>query len=295
MIVDVHTHFPRHRHGPPDAAGPAAPPWRPDKTVSLANTWADYDRAMATVDCAITFNIARKTEAGTGGEREVAGLFGVAREINDQTAEFVRERPGRTIGFLTVHPDDPDPLGEIDRAVRDLGLRGIKLGLNYQRAELLGREAWAIYGKAEKMGLPILFHTGTSPERFAPLEDAYPLHFDRIAIAFPDLKIVMAHIGHPWQVDTCVVIRKHPNVFADVSAQFYRPWSMYQALRLATEWGVLGKLLFGSDYPVATPAETIAGTLAVNDILEGTKLPRVPEEALDAIVHRDSLALLGLD
>jgi predicted TIM-barrel fold metal-dependent hydrolase len=178
--------------------------------------------------------------------------------------------------------------------VHELGLRGIKLGLNYQRAELLGKEARAIYAKAEKMRLPIVFHTGTSPMRFAPLEYAYPLHFDRIAIAFPELKIVMAHLGHPWQADTCVVVRKHPNVFADVSAQFYRPWSMYQALRLATEWGVMHKLLFGSDFPVATPAETMKGTRAVNDILEGTKLPRVPEEAIEAIIHRDTLGLLGL-
>jgi hypothetical protein len=58
---------------------------------------------------------------------------------------------------------------------------------------------------------------------------------------------------------------------------------------------VLHKLLLGSDYPIATPAETIAGTLRVNAILEGTQLPRVPEEELDKIIHRDSLTLLGLN
>jgi predicted TIM-barrel fold metal-dependent hydrolase len=198
------------------------------------------------------------------------------------------------IGFLSVHPYDPNALREIDRCTRELGLRGIKLGLNYQRAELLGKEAFAIYQRAQELNLPILFHMGTSPIRFAPLEEAYPLNMDRIAIAFPDLKIIMAHIGHPWQADTIVVIRKHPNVYADISAQFYRPWSMYNALRLATEWGVLHKLLFGSDYPIATPQETIDGTMRVNDILQGTNLPRVPEEELDAIVHRNSLELLGL-
>jgi predicted TIM-barrel fold metal-dependent hydrolase len=292
MIVDVHSHFPFHRGGLSEEAAPKAPPWRPDKAVSLTNTWADYDRAMEAVDTAIVFNIAR--HPGEPEPREQDDLMRPAREVNDLTAEFARERRGKVIGFMTVHPHDPDPLGEIDRGVHELGLRGIKLGLNYQRAELLGKEARAIYAKAEKMRLPIVFHTGTSPMRFAPLEYAYPLHFDRIAIAFPELKIVMAHLGHPWQADTCVVVRKHPNVFADVSAQFYRPWSMYQALRLATEWGVMHKLLFGSDFPVATPAETMKGTRAVNDILEGTKLPRVPEEAIEAIIHRDTLGLLGL-
>ncbi|MCA1552860.1 MAG: amidohydrolase family protein, partial [Chloroflexi bacterium] len=183
----------------------------------------------------------------------------------------------------------------IDRCAGELGLKGIKLGLNYQRAELLGAGAYAIYKRAEELKLPILFHMGTSPVRFAPLEEAYPLYIDRIAIAFPELKIVMAHMGHPWTQDTIVVIRKHPNVYADISALFYRPWSMYNTLRFATEWSVLHKLLFGSDYPIATPTETIEGTRRVNDILEGTKLPRVPQDEIENIIQRDSLSLLGLN
>jgi hypothetical protein len=118
---------------------------------------------------------------------------------------------------------------------------------------------------------------------------------DEIAIRFPELRVVMAHLGHPWQVDTIAVIRKHPNVYADVSAGFYRPWSFYNALRLATEWGVLQKLLFGTDYPVATAAETIAGLRAVNNFTAGTQLPHVPLDATEAIIRRDALALLGLD
>jgi hypothetical protein len=70
---------------------------------------------------------------------------------------------------------------------------------------------------------------------------------------------------------------------------------MYNALRLATEWSVMYKLLLGSDYPIVTPQETIDGTRRVNDILEGTKLPRVPEDEIEAIIHRDSLTLLGLN
>jgi uncharacterized protein len=63
---------------------------------------------------------------------------------------------------------------------------------------------------------------------------------------------------------------------------------------LATEWGVLPKLLFGSDFPVATPEETRTGLLSVNDPIAGTNLPPVPEEALHAIINRDSLDLLSI-
>ena len=118
---------------------------------------------------------------------------------------------------------------------------------------------------------------------------------DEIAIAFPELRIVMAHLGHPWQADTMTVIRKHPHVYADVSAGFYRPWSFYSAMRLMTEWGVLDKLLFGSDFPVATPSETIDGLRAVNDIPARSGLPRMPEDAIEAIIERDALACLGLE
>jgi predicted TIM-barrel fold metal-dependent hydrolase len=117
---------------------------------------------------------------------------------------------------------------------------------------------------------------------------------DEIAIAYPELRIVMAHVGHPWQADTIAVIRKHPHVYADVSAQFYRPWSFYTAMQLATEWNVLHKLLLGSDFPIATPQETIDGMRRVNAPARAAGLPLVPEDAVEAIIHRDSLSLLGI-
>ena len=296
MIIDVHTHPPRHRTAVAGSAPPAAPPWRPDKTVDMRATWADYEQAMEGVDRSTAFNIAMYPETPATEPRSAYDtIFGPAVEVNDAVAEFAREHDGRVIGFMSVHPDDPNALKEMDRCVRELGLRGLKLGMNYQRADLLGARAWEVYARAEQLALPVLFHMGTSPIQMAPLEEAYPLYVDRIAIAFPKLKIIMAHMGHPWQIDTIVVIRKHPNVYADISALFYRQWSMYNALRLATEWSVMHKLLLGSDYPIASPQETIEGTRRVNDILEGTRLPRVPEDEIEAIIHRDSLTLLGLN
>ncbi|MDW8215721.1 MAG: amidohydrolase family protein, partial [Roseiflexaceae bacterium] len=88
--------------------------------------------------------------------------------------------------------------------------------------------------------------------REAPIRLAHPLLMDEIAIRYPDLKIIMAHMGHPWQTDTCAVIRKHPNIFADLSGDFYRPFSFWEQLIKATEWNVLDKILLGSDYPITT-------------------------------------------
>jgi hypothetical protein len=57
---------------------------------------------------------------------------------------------------------------------------------------------------------------------------------------------------------------------------------------------VFHKLLFGSDFPITTVQENIDALRGVNDILEGTKLPHVPEDEIEALIHRDSLTLLGL-
>ena len=72
------------------------------------------------------------------------------------------------------------------------------------------------------------------------------------------------------------------------------PWSFYEGLRLAHEWGALDKLLFGSDFPIATPAETAAGLRAVNAPIAGTDLPPVPLDAIERLIERDPLPLLGL-
>jgi predicted TIM-barrel fold metal-dependent hydrolase len=306
MIVDIHTHTPRFKtraeaqaHASSTGRGDRAP-MRPDRPDPEQTTWDDYLAAMQYVDRAVVFNIAgpppgdRAPHGGSDAPVPLAGARPQARDVNDATAALVRAHPEKLIGFMSVHPRDPGMLDEVERSMSDLGLRGIKLGPNYQNFDPLGEDAFRLYARAQEKGLPILFHQGTSPVRFADLDYAHPRHIDRVASRFPELRIVLAHMAHPWQTDCIAVIRKHPNVWADISALHYRPWSYYTCLRLATEWSVLHKLLFGSDFPVATPQETAEAIPHVNDMLEGTKLPRVPVDELEAIVRRDSLAALGL-
>ncbi len=304
MIVDIHTHTPRFKTRaevqPAAAARGDRAPMRPDRPDAELTTWDDYLAAMEYVDRAVVFNIAGPPpgdRAPHGGESPAVPLAGErpqARAVNDATAALVRAHPEKLIGFMSVHPRDPGMLEEMERSAGDLGLRGIKLGPNYQNFDPVGDDAFRLYARAQEKGLPILFHQGTSPVRFADLDYAHPRHIDRVASRFPQLRIVLAHMAHPWQTDCIAVIRKHPNVWADISALHYRPWSYYTCLRLATEWSVLDKLLFGSDFPVATPRETAEAIPHVNDLLEGTKLPRVPVDELEAVVRRNSLEALGL-
>jgi uncharacterized protein len=291
-IYDIHTHAPRRLSaGEMAQSGQSDAIYRPDKAASTAHTPDSYMAALSNVDRAVVFNIA----ADPRDDRNNNNLQYQVPDVNDDTAAIVAAHPEKLIGFLTVHPHDPEAMNEIERCTEDIGRKGIKLGPNYQNFDPLGEEAFRVYKRAEELGLPILLHQGTSPVQFADLDYAHPRHIDRVAMAFPKLRIVMAHMGHPWQIDCIVVIRKHTNVYADISAQFYRPWSCYNAFALAQEWGVMHKLLFGSDLPIASPDETIAGMRKINDVISGTNLPRIDEDALEAIIYRDSLSLLGLD
>ena len=296
MIIDVHTHTPQYRGAVPPEQVEITTKWRPDRSVQAIYSWDDYMAAMEPVDRAIVFPIAWVPGSRVGG---VTGtLLGLDApeplDPNEATAELVRAYPEKLIGFMSLHPHDPGALAALERGVRDLGLRGIKLGANYQNFDPLEDRVLAIYARAQELGLPILFHQGTSPVRNAPIKLAHPLIMDQIAIRYPELRIIMAHMGHPWQIDTVAVIRKHPHVYADISGLFYRPFSFYECLLKCAEWGSLHKLLFASDYPISTPAENIAALRGVNQLVEGTHLPRVPEDQLEALIVRDSLTLLGL-
>lgn len=288
MIVDVHTHTPTHRHEVPEAELTSFSAWRTDRAVVTTNSWDDFDEAASAADVAIVFNIAADDPLAS------TGLNYRVEDTNTTTAAYVAARPDKRIGFMSVNPSKPGVWEEVERA-RELGLVGVKLGANYQEFEPLSDAAMEFYRYCEREGLPILFHQGASPIRHAPLRYTFPLVTDEVAIACPELRIVMAHMGHPWARETVVTIRKHPNVYADVSSTYLRPWVLYESLLFAVEWGATRKLLLGSDFPISTTAEAISGLHRVNDIVEGTRFPRIPDEVIEGIVHADALSHLGLE
>jgi microsomal dipeptidase-like Zn-dependent dipeptidase len=47
------------------------------------------------------------------------------------------------------------------------------------------------------------------------------------------------------------------------------------------------KLIFGSDFPSATPAQVIAGQQKVNQVAEGTSFPRISDEMIHNIIYEN--------
>jgi len=129
--------------------------------------------------------------------------------------------PDRIIpfGFIRLGEDGPG-------FVRDLykqGFRGLKIHtppLNYD-----DKSFYPVYGKAEELELPVLFHTGmvgVEPEKGKEKYNVSsarmrPVFIDTIAKAFPGLNIVMAHLGMPWHEEAVITLRYNPNVYSDLA------------------------------------------------------------------------------
>jgi len=279
MIVDVHTHaweqIPEHMdQGFLDELQVA----RPGVKIAIHVTFEDYMHAMEPCDRAICFGL--------------RGLLSGLHVPNEFTAAFVARAPEKLIGFMALDPTEPSWLDDFEQGRADLKLKGVKLGPMYAGFDPSDPKLDPLYEACVKHNLPVLYHVGTSFVRFGPLEYTRPILIDAVARRFPDLKVIMAHLGHPWEGETIAVIRKHPNVYADISALHYRPWQFYHSMMLAQEYGTFHKILFGSDYPFTTPGASIDGLHRLNRFCDGTSLPRVSEQAVEEIIHRDAITLL---
>jgi hypothetical protein len=88
------------------------------------------------------------------------------------------------------------------------------------------------------------------------------------------------------------LLRKHKQLFSDLSARYYRKWQCYNALMLAIDYGVTDQILFGSDFPIQTPEAALGSFRAINDWGDGVSLPRIPDALIDDIVYRRPFDLL---
>jgi predicted TIM-barrel fold metal-dependent hydrolase len=279
MIIDIHSHaflYPEHfSEGFREQSRRAR-----NADVDLSVRWNEYTAGARQCRRTVVF----------GGKAKLSGLW-----VPDQyVANYVSQNPDKLIGFLSVDPTQPGWREELREGHQDLKLKGIKLLSMYAGFRPNQPELDDLWKYASLHGLPVLLHTGTTFIQQAPLECTLPRHLDDVAIRFPDVKIIMAHLSHPYEGECIATIRKHPNVYADCSALHYRPFQLYHSLMLVQEYGVWDKVLFGSDYPFTTVDASLEGMRGLNSMLEGTSLPRLNMDKMEKMFERDSLRLLGI-
>ena len=172
---------------------------------------------------------------------------------NDMVERAFRSHPDRILGMAFIRLGDASPSKVREYKEKGFfGLKAIHPLLPYDHPS-----NDPIYEEAERLRMPILFHTSesvyVSPKLTPWGKDLLPrrmlpIYLDRIAIYFPDLILVAAHMGNTYIQQACALAASRPNVYLDISGAGdlkRMPRSFFEHI---IYWGRAShKLLYGSD------------------------------------------------
>lgn len=184
---------------------------------------------------------------------------GLPRVPNEFVAKYIEGYPDRMVGFASVDPNKGKvAVADLEHAVRDLGLRGLKLHPMAQGFYPSDKRFYPLWEKCVELKIPVQFHTGTSGwgkllpgGGGAKLDYSNPIYLDSVAADFPELQIVMLHQAFPWVKVQLAVAAHKRNVYVDLSGyspKYFEPELITYMTKLIPD-----KFMFGSDYPFLKP------------------------------------------
>lgn len=319
MIVDLEHHFRVARQGVDSKVERA---WTADGVLqySQGNSGADVDEHLSFMD-----------RAGI----DLAVLSGnlpdhlpieAVRIWNDTCARAVSDHPSRFAGFACTKPaGGDDGFAELDRAVGELGMKGVHIGARPGGHFLDARELWPFYEKVAQLDIPIDVHVETYPSGFEALKAPYILSyvmarelditatvlrlcFGGVLEDFPDLKIIVNHFG-----GGIASIKERMDYYVGLCAEdtfqnealISQPWNHYfdklyfnmagrgpgiNSLKCALTCIKPEKLMFGSDWPPNFETDPAGCKQYIEDI----KALDLPKADIEAMLGGNAVALLGL-
>ena len=289
-LIDVHSHYWEYPEHFSDSFKSQAKRARGDVEVDLTVRWNEYAERATSCDKTIVF----------GGKAKLSGLWVPDRAV----AAYESQHPDKLLPFLSLDPTQPGWQDELQE-----GHRNLECAQRLLQQFSLGEQIALRCLRADRRQAYDLLRTGSLYRLFDRRDHAKSLGIAGQRVKFGRRQNEDAlraeercgegrgilHVRDRNLAGECVVtIRKHPHVYADVSAIHYRPFQLYHSLMLVQEYGVWHKLLFGSDYPFTTVDASLEGMRQLNDMLEGTKLPRLNMEKMEQMFQRDTLRLLRI-
>jgi len=174
------------------------------------------------------------------------------READDHLARVVAADPGRIYGLPWIEPLLPGACDEIERAIGDLGLRGVKM--IPMRWEPCSEAVFPVYERIQSLGVPLQLHSGILFGCGESSRFCRPVLYEAL-LSFPKLRFSLAHISWPW-TDECLALagqfraaQASPadrQIWVDCTPGTPPEWrrdALYKAVSyLGPEW-----LFFGSD------------------------------------------------
>ncbi len=216
---------------------------------------------------------------------------GIAREIN-AWLHGVRLRVPDGIPLGTIHPDDPDLMEAVDEALLGYGFHGFKFHINVQRFFPDDPRVLPVYQRLFDLDRLLLIHVGTAP--WPNGFDGYP-RFERVMDMFPNLKVVVAHMGSFETRRFFGLMERCPNLYLDTTMAFAP--IRHEHRKIDTRLNRISvtnddllrwqdRIVFGSDFPnLPYPYEEERDALWLRDL---------PPAVYQKMFHDNAAALLGL-
>ncbi len=160
------------------------------------------------------------------------------------------------LSFLSFREDD---LTELREYLKEGSVRGLKLYPGYEPFYPNDPKLHKAYELAGEFNVPMMIHSGDTYDPKGRVRYAHPLHVDDVAVDYPEVNIIICHIGNPWIRDCMEVVYKNKNVYTDISGlvlgDFTDRFEVYMQKQLQDmlSYGVEpDKVLFGTDWPISS-------------------------------------------
>jgi uncharacterized protein len=187
-----------------------------------------------------------EAEIGTVWSLPYAHKPEVAAGLNFSSAETVKEyagHPVKIIGGATVHPLDANPAFIIEEAIRQHGLKVLKLHSSVGNYSLDDPKMYPVWETVSAFRMPVIAHIGVSVMGTTSESDIPPL--ENVCKMFPSARIIVAHAGFPTSARIFELMEIHPNLYADLTPAIFElaEFSKQSLLKLQE------RILFGTDAP----------------------------------------------
>lgn len=196
--------------------------------------------------------------------------------------------PGKFYGFLHCDPFEMEKaLNDIDHYVINGPLYGVIMepGQFFLQVPMPADDErlFPVYEKCQKNNIPLTLTFGGL--YCAKLEYYNPIYLDRVALQFPELKIICGHGGWPYTTEIMHVAYQRANVYISPDVYMMPNQPGHMDYVVAANNILKEKILFGSAYPANNPQDAIKMY---------TSLP-LTEDALDHVLYLNAAKILGIE
>lgn len=190
--------------------------------------------------------------------------FKEIQAINTYLEHETGRSQGRLKAYFTLNPKDQVSAQKVlDEFIDHPNFIGLKIHGPFQELYPNDENLFPIFERLEEKRKPVLFHTGGIGVKGYLDRYGDSKLFDETCTRFPNLPVILGHAGRLKYEDVAIIMRKHKNVFAEISSNFskntdFAAEPIKKLIETLLIWvGDLDRLIFGSDYPFYTQAYTI--------------------------------------